>query len=816
MPNTSSTHVGVYVTRSLDRELVSEYQFLVKATNLDEHAQESTTVVRVIVNDINDNAPHFKKKIYDVSILENATLGQLVFVLEAVDDDALFNANISYKLMGGSGMNTFSLDQTSGEIKLTKLLDRETKPSYSLFVAAYDSDFTAFTEVSVTLIDVNDNPPTFEPAVHKLSINLRADSPVSSAVITLNAVDHDLGVSGKISYSVEAISTTPVFDHINALECANASPGTFKFDDDTGTLRVAELLAAMCRYNVTVRAMDHGNPPLFSLTSVVIETGERNAVELKGPTGINVVSEEASVELNPGTFVSVHVYSDDKDRWLVSSQSSKSILSLNPITPSSVIQGFLARLSTNVSVGRRQSSDWFRLENWTTYERSGYFKTITGLFSNGVLVVGSAGVYIISVNLILQCTENSACDFEMLVAFNGRLSPKSGLFSRQTVHSLHSETFTASTVAHLFQWDSLVVAVRSNSSSQILSDSTFSVVMLESIGGPLLCSNLGPSFIQELSPAFLRSRVGSEVTWSCEAVGGTSLKYRWLKNYQVLPNATLNTLTVNRASVQDSGDYVCIAEISPITVTSNVARFTAYDPQPAFESFNYTLYVNENGPTSQLILNISVKAESKGNTRADMAFSIMLGNTDDPFFLMPNTSSTHVGVFVTRSLDRELVSEYQFLVKATNLDEHAQESTTVVRVIVNDINDNAPHFKKKIYDVSILENATLGQLVFVLEAVDDDALFNANISYKLMGGSGMNTFSLDQTSGEIKLTKLLDRETKPSYSLFVAAYDSDFTAFTEVSVTLIDVNDNPPTFEPAVHQVTNGRQRRQQAKETSV
>ena len=66
----------------------------------------------------------------------------------------------------------------------------------------------------------------------------------------------------------------------------------------------------------------------------------------------------------------------------------------------------------------------------------------------------------------------------MLVAFNGRLSPKSGLFSRQTVHSLHSETFTASTVAHLFQWDSLVVAVRSNSSSQILSDSTFSVVML--------------------------------------------------------------------------------------------------------------------------------------------------------------------------------------------------------------------------------------------------------------------------------------------------------------------------------------------------
>ena len=63
--------------------------------------------------------------------------------------------------------------------------------------------------------------------------------------------------------------------------------------------------------------------------------------------------------------------------------------------------------------------------------------------------------------------------------------------------------------------------------------SIFLFFTTESIGGPLLCANLGPSFIQELSPAFLRSRVGSEVTWSCEAVGGTSLKYLWLKNYQV-------------------------------------------------------------------------------------------------------------------------------------------------------------------------------------------------------------------------------------------------------------------------------------------
>ena len=148
----------------------------------------------------------------------------------------------------------------------------------------------------------------------------------------------------------------------------------------------------------------------LAMIGIVINSGNDTAVIAKKTCTSSLacpLNLAASIELDPRTFVSVHVYSDDKDRWLVSSQSSKSILSLNPIPPSSVVQGFLARLSTNVSVGSRQSSDWFRIEKWTTSGRSGYFKTITGLSSNGVLVVGSSGVYIISVNLILQCTENS-------------------------------------------------------------------------------------------------------------------------------------------------------------------------------------------------------------------------------------------------------------------------------------------------------------------------------------------------------------------------------------------------------------------------
>lgn len=114
-----------------------------------------------------------------------------------------------------------------------------------------------------------------------------------------------------------------------------------------------------------------------------------------------------SLELKAGTFVSVQVYSDDEDRWIVSSQSSKSNLYLNPVLPSTVVQGFLAGISSNFSVGGRRPSDWFRVRNWTATNSSGYFKTIHGFSKNGAFVVSNTGIYILTVNLILQCTDSS-------------------------------------------------------------------------------------------------------------------------------------------------------------------------------------------------------------------------------------------------------------------------------------------------------------------------------------------------------------------------------------------------------------------------
>lgn len=148
----------------------------------------------------------------------------------------------------------------------------------------------SLTGLYTILIEINRQVQLF--SYLQSPLQLTADAPIASAVITLTALDKDIGLRGKISYAVLEIAGSILSEQNNALHCTNDSYGTFTIDEHTGTLRVARSLAGWCRYNVTVRAMDHGNPSLFGVISVVIETGSRNATELRAPTTTAVIKQE--------------------------------------------------------------------------------------------------------------------------------------------------------------------------------------------------------------------------------------------------------------------------------------------------------------------------------------------------------------------------------------------------------------------------------------------------------------------------------------------------------------------------------------------
>lgn len=139
---------------------------------------------------------------------------------------------------GGNIGGNFKLDPTSGVLSASSL-DRETIPKYVLTVSARDKgrpSLEARCNITVIVLDVNDNPPSFAIGEYgssrrhsagssaqeyessfgqygspmyqpnhlpgKYLATVSEDVPADSSIITVRATDPDQGANGKITYSV--------------------------------------------------------------------------------------------------------------------------------------------------------------------------------------------------------------------------------------------------------------------------------------------------------------------------------------------------------------------------------------------------------------------------------------------------------------------------------------------------------------------------------------------------------------------------------------------------------------------------------------
>lgn len=82
---------------------------------------------------------------------------------------------------------------------------------------------------------------------------------------------------------------------------------------------------------------------------------------------------------------------------------------------------------------------------------------------------------------------------------------------------------------------------------------------------------------------------------------------------------------------------------------------------------------------------------------------------------------------------------------------------------------------------------------------------NRKVVYSLADSAG-GFFSIDESSGIIILEQPLDREQQPSYNISVQATDQSpgraLSSLATVTITVLDINDNPPVFERRDYLVT--------------
>ncbi|XP_064314882.1 protocadherin beta-15-like [Phalacrocorax carbo] len=256
-------YVELVLEKALDREEQAELYFSVIAIDGGSPPRTGTTQIHIIVLDANDNAPVFTEEVYICQVLENAPEGSVVLSVVATDQDEGVNGDISYQFIQAVGQSdsAFTIDPTSGEIKLRRALDFEAAENHELSVRATDGGgLSAICKVLVEVVDVNDNAP--ELVVSSFSSPL-PENALPGTVVALFAVrDRDAGANGKITCALEdqlSFSLRPAYK--NYYELVTVS-----------TLDREET----ARYILTVTAADAGSPPLTTTQTFTVDISDVN------------------------------------------------------------------------------------------------------------------------------------------------------------------------------------------------------------------------------------------------------------------------------------------------------------------------------------------------------------------------------------------------------------------------------------------------------------------------------------------------------------------------------------------------------------
>ncbi|KAM7423627.1 hypothetical protein PAMA_000127 [Pampus argenteus] len=210
----------IHAMKRLDREEKAEYTLTAQVVNADtDEPLEPPSEFIIKVQDINDNPPQFIEGPYRASVPEMSAVGTPVTRVTATDaDDPVYgnSAKLVYSIL--EGQPYFSVDPNSATIKIALHgMDREMREEYLVVIQAKDmgghmGGLSGTTTVTVTLTDINDNPPKFSKSLYDFVIP--EDLPIGKMGGKVKANDRDIGENAKSTYSVIEGDDQGVFEII--------------------------------------------------------------------------------------------------------------------------------------------------------------------------------------------------------------------------------------------------------------------------------------------------------------------------------------------------------------------------------------------------------------------------------------------------------------------------------------------------------------------------------------------------------------------------------------------------------------------------
>ncbi|UJR07912.1 hypothetical protein I4U23_012195 [Adineta vaga] len=221
------------------------------------------------VDDINDHRPMFSSDVYHLNVMENVPYGFELSLESAYDADLDENSRINYELISLNEGPFELIRKSNGGIALKIIgeIDREERDFYQYKLIAYDYGQPrqqSSTKLSITINDRNDNSVVLSQAY--IHLHVSENTPIGTELAYVNATDQDIGLNGKIHYSISnGLPSSSWMDH-------------FRIGESTGILTLVGSLdyESEQSYRLTVQVRDLGENSLARFLSIDITILDEN------------------------------------------------------------------------------------------------------------------------------------------------------------------------------------------------------------------------------------------------------------------------------------------------------------------------------------------------------------------------------------------------------------------------------------------------------------------------------------------------------------------------------------------------------------
>lgn len=759
------------------------------ATSTSSH-QNATVQLIVHVTDVNDNYPMFTAPLTrNITIPESMDVGQIVARFEAFDSDSTTNGDITYSIIT-TNEHPFEVLSTSGVVLLMQPVDAERRSTYSLEVAATDNGVPPRSSqrnliLNIVVEDVNEHCPVFSNDTY--TVEVLESAPLSTAVLQVSATDVDkLSPNNVITYTL-------------------ADTTFFHIDYKSGNILTKQLLdyESQRSFRLIVVATDHARNPCVNKTFVDIKVVNinDNAPVMYPPFSYDVM------ENVPIGFTVFQISVDDADNesleYLLLDGNSSFVV--NQTTGEVVVARHLdheTKASHNITI--RTTDQLFQ-------QTQSYIIQILNVNDNPPNISKTHYLFSIDENInistIIGCVsstdkENSSIQY-YLSTMEGEISTvflldkTSGCLSlQQLVDAEKQSRYLLKIVAV----DSGIVQLRTTSTVEVtindVNDNPPSfaslVYNIDILENTLAGTNL--LTLKATDPDFGGTDIINYNIFS----GNIGEKFSISNSGQLVLESSLDFENQSSYSLQVvASDASLTSFFDTTTISIHVVNINEHSPTLTKPVFNVSL--SESYPVNKEFLQVTAVDK---DFNATIMYRIQFQHTtsDDLFFINITT-----GVLSLKGvLDFEKNTVHTFTVIASNADEPTKIGITTVNIFVNDENDNVPVFTKPSLDINVIKSTNVGTVIGSVLALDADSGLNGIVLYVMSTNGSDVPFSVNETSGEIKLTRLLT-SADPSVFAFtieatnfgeaaaVSSTASISSSVIAVMVRLVE-NNNAPKF----------------------